>query len=79
MELAIQNGDIWTAHFKTIYNTIQIDANAEQRQVHEKLNGLEKTIKDNQHPLDSPITDQELYKKIQALKCKKKHVDLMTS
>jgi hypothetical protein len=25
-----------------------------------KLNGLEKAIKDNQNPFDSPITDQEL-------------------
>ena len=78
-ELAIQNGDIWTTHFKTLYNTVQIDTNAEQRPIHEELNGLEKAIKDNQNQLDSPITDQELYKKIQALKCKKKHVDLMTS
>jgi hypothetical protein len=70
-ELAIQNGDIWTTHFKTLYNTVQIDTNAEQRQIHEKLNGLEKAIKDNQNPLDSPITDQELYKKLQALKFKK--------
>ena len=43
-ELAIQNGDIWITHFKTLYNTVQIVANAEQRQIHEKLNGLEKAI-----------------------------------
>ena len=47
------------------------NTNAEQRQIHEKLNGLEKAIKDNSNPLDSPITDQELYKTLQALKCKK--------
>ena len=36
-----------------------------------KLNGLEQAMKDNQNPLDSPITDQELYKKHQAFKFKK--------
>ena len=41
-----------------------MDTNAEQRQIHEKLNGLEKAIKDNKNSLDSPITDQELYKKL---------------
>ena len=46
--------------FKTLNNTVQIHQKAEQCQIHEKLNGLEKAIKDNQNPLDSPITDQEL-------------------
>jgi hypothetical protein len=41
------------------------------------LKGLEKAIKDNQNPLDSPITDQELYKKLHALKYIKKYADLM--
>ena len=45
--------------------------------MNDELNGLEKVIKDNHNPLDSLITDQELYKKLQALKCK--HADLMAS
>jgi hypothetical protein len=71
-ELAKQKGGIWT-HYKTLFNTVQNDRNAEQLQIHEKLNGLEKAIKDNQNPLDSPITDQELYKTLKF----KKHADMM--
>ena len=52
-------------------HSVQIDTNAEQHQIHEKLNGLEKAMKDHQNPFYSPITDQELYKKLQALKFKK--------
>ena len=51
-------------------HSVQIDTNAEQREIHEKLNWFEKAIKHNQNPLDR-ITDQELNKKLQALKFKK--------
>ena len=70
-ELAIQNSDIWTTHFKTLYHTVQINANTEQSKIQEKLTKLELAIKNNQNPLDSSITEQELSKKLQALKCKK--------
>ena len=70
-ELAIQNSDIWTTHFKTLYHNVQINANTEQSQICEKLNKLELAIKNHQNPLDSPITEQELHKKLRALKSKK--------
>ena len=60
----MQNGDIWTTHFKTLYNTVQIDTNAEQRQIHE-VEWIRTSYKGQ-----SKSTDQELYKKRQALKCK---------
>ena len=48
-----------------------MDTNTEQCQINRKLNGLEKATKDHQNPLDSSITDQEIYKKLQALTFKK--------
>ena len=70
-ELAIQNIDIWTTHFKTLYHSVQINANTEQSYLQEKLTKLELAIKNNQNPLDPPITEQELQKKLQTLKSKK--------
>ena len=70
-ELAIQNGDVWTGHFKTLYKTIHLNTESEQNHIQEKLQSLELAIKDNQNPLDSPITGQELLEKLQVLKPRK--------
>lgn len=48
-----------------------MNANTEQSQIQERLTKLELAIKNNQNPLDSPITEQELLKKLQNLKSKK--------
>ena len=40
---------------------------SEQISICEKLNSLELIIKNNQNPLDSPITDKELKGRLQAL------------
>ncbi len=60
-ELAIQDGQIWKDHFKKLY-THQTDPlnNPNQLKVIEKLNALESCIKNNQNPLDYPITLEEL-------------------
>ena len=71
VELAIQNGDIWVNHFETLYKTLPNNPDPNQNQIITKLNELELAIKDNQNPLDSPITEQELKAKLCALKPKK--------
>ena len=67
----IQNGDIWTDHFKHLYGNIPINSDSEQTQIIEKFNNLEWVIKDSQNPLDFLITEQELEKKLINLKPKK--------
>ncbi len=59
-ELPIQNGEIWESHFQTLFNKVQTDMNCTQNQTINQLEKLELTIKDNQNPLDFPITDKEL-------------------
>nr|WPH61295.1 reverse transcriptase [Somniosus microcephalus] len=70
--LPIQDGDIWRTHFENLYKDIPInETNPSQHQVTEKLHTLEATIKDNQNPLDSPITWKELATKTKSLHLKK--------
>ena len=68
-DLAIQNGDIWKTHFETLYR--DITPNESQNSINKKLELLESIIKDQQNPLDLPITERELQIKIKALQPKK--------
>ncbi len=70
-ELPIQNGEIWESHFQTLFNKVQTDTNCKQNQTINQLEKLQLTIKDNQNPLDFPITDKELTEKIKNLQLKK--------
>ena len=59
--LPIQNYDISRAHFENLYKDIPINQiNSDQCIIQEKLQTLEETIKNNQTPLDFPITWEEL-------------------
>jgi len=70
--LPIQNGDIWKTHFENLYKYIPIkQIRPEQNFVKEKLQILEQTIKDNQNPLDSPITWEELITQTKSLQPRK--------
>ena len=70
--LPIQNGDIWRAHFENLYKDIPINQmNSDQCIIKEKLQILEKTIKDNQNPIDFPITWEELIQQTKYLKPRK--------
>ena len=70
--LPIQNGDIWKAHFENLYKDIPIkQIRPEQNIIKEKLQTLEQTIKDNQNPLDSPITWEELITQTKSLQPRK--------
>lgn len=70
-EMVIQDGDIWTNHFKTLFKNVQSDQNKNQNDIIHKLHDLENTIKDYQNPLDFPITEQDLLTHINKLKSKK--------
>ncbi len=67
--LPIQNGTTWTEHFKNLYDKIPL--NQKQNLIKEKLLNLESVIKDNQNPLDYPISAEELAQKLKTLKPKK--------
>ena len=69
--MAIQNGEIWESHFQTLFNKVQTDKNCKQNQTINQLEKLELAIKDNQNPLDFPITDKELKEKIKNLQLRK--------
>lgn len=56
-ELAIQNGNIWKTHFDNSYKTTEI--NPARNKIKHKLEILIDKIKDNQNPLDFPITVNE--------------------
>ena len=56
-------------HFSNLFGPIV--ENKEQTHIQDKLQTLESVIKDNQNPLDSPITLKELQDKISYLKLKK--------
>lgn len=46
--LPIQNGDIWRAHFESLYKDIPINViNSDQQIIKENLQRLEETIKNN--------------------------------
>ena len=56
-------------HFSNLFGPIV--KNKEQTHIQDKLQTLESVIKDNQNPLDSPITLKELQDKISYFKRKK--------
>ena len=68
-ELAIQNGDIWTEHFRKMYEPTIL--NPTRTEILEKLKTIEPIIKDQQNPIDFPITEKELELKVNALQPKK--------
>ncbi|KAI4889447.1 hypothetical protein NFI96_002246 [Prochilodus magdalenae] len=70
-ELVIQDGDIWTTHFKSLYNQVPNNTTPEQTNITAKLKALERAVKEFQNPLDSSITEQELTHNISKLKPKK--------
>ncbi len=71
-DLPKQDVNIWTKHFENLYKEIptkQLINNSDQ--IKQSLQTYENTIKNNQNPLDFPITHEELMKKIKSQKCKK--------
>ncbi len=71
-DLPIQDGDIWTKHFENLYKEIppkQLINNSDR--IKHSLQTYEDTIKNNQNPLDFPITHEELTNKLKSQKCKK--------
>ena len=68
-ELAINDGAIWKKYFKNLY--CKISKKTHHTMINEHLNKLELIIKDNQNPLDKPISHKELIDKLQSLKSKK--------
>ncbi len=65
-ELAIQNENTWRTHFENLYKTIE--TNPARNEIKTKLEILKEKIKDNQNPLDFPITENELTDRLHALK-----------
>ncbi len=66
-DLPIQDGDIWTKHFENLYKEIppkQLINNSDQ--IKQSLQTYEDTIKNNQNPLDFPITHEELTNKLKS-------------
>jgi len=68
-ELAILNGDIWKEHFTNLFDHPIL--NSDQQQISERLENLEIPIKDNQNPLDFPITQKEVEGKLHNLQPRK--------
>lgn len=67
--MALQNCNIWKNHFEKLYEqTSPNNLNYEQKQIQEKLQILEATIKNYQNPLDYQITMKELEDNIKKLK-----------
>ncbi len=65
-ELAIQNENIWRTNFENLYKTIE--TNPARNEIKTKLKIPKEKIKDNQNPLDFPITVNELTDRLHALK-----------
>lgn len=65
-DLVIQNGNIWRTHFENLYKTTE--TNPARNELKTKLEILKENIKDNQNPLDFPITVNELTDRLHALK-----------
>ncbi len=60
-DLPVQDGDIWTKHFENLYKEIppnQLNDNYNLN--NQNLQTYEDRIKNNQNPLDFPITREEL-------------------
>ncbi len=71
-DLPIQDGDIWTKHFGNLYDeSLQKQLINNSDQIKQSLQTYEDTIKNNQNPLDFPITHEELTNKLKSQKCKK--------
>lgn len=68
-KLAISDGAIWKQYFENLY--CEISQKTHHTMINEHLNKLESTIKDNQNPLDKPISHKELSEKLQSLKSRK--------
>ncbi len=60
-DLPIQDGDIWTKHVENLMTIIIWSSKIYK----------DKTIKNNQNPLDFPITHEELTNKLKSQKCRK--------
>lgn len=67
--MAIRDGNTWINHFSELYSNIT--KNDDQYKILTKWKTLEAVIKNNQNPLDYPVTEQELTEVIQSLKGKK--------
>ena len=60
-DLPIQDGNIWTKHFENLYKEIPPkQLNDIYDLIKQNLQTYEDTIKNNQNPLDFPITFKEL-------------------
>ncbi len=71
-DLSIQDGDIWTKHFENLYKEIPPkQLNDNYNLIKLNLQTYEDTIKNNQNPLDFPITHEELTNKLKSQKCRK--------
>ena len=71
-QLTIQDGDIWKNYFNDLYRSIPPeDLNLHQIEIKTKLDNLESAIKNNQNPLDYPITQKELTDKLKTLNSRK--------
>ncbi len=71
-DLPIQDGDIWTKHFENLYKEIPPNQlNDNYNLIKQNLQTYEDTIKNNQNPLDFPITHEELTNKLKSQKCRK--------
>lgn len=69
-DIPIQNGNIWLQHFQTLYTEIH-PTETNQNYITQKLHNFELVFKDNQNPLDFPISSDELLQKIRSLKSNK--------
>uniref|UniRef100_A0A3B1JC70 ribonuclease H n=1 Tax=Astyanax mexicanus TaxID=7994 RepID=A0A3B1JC70_ASTMX len=71
-EIPTQNSEMWKNHFENLYKEIsEKDLNSNYNLITQKLQSFECAIKDNQNPLDYPITQVELAQKLKSLKSKK--------
>ncbi|XP_067427114.1 uncharacterized protein [Thunnus thynnus] len=70
-ELVIQDGDIRTQHFHTLFGPKPPGTDLQNKQILEKLLNMELIFKDHQNPLDFPITMNHLKTKLKTLKNKK--------
>ncbi len=71
-QLVIQDGEIWGKYFSNLYKNISPEElNLNQMEIETKLDKLESAIKNNQNPIDYPITHKELTDKLKTLKSKK--------
>ena len=70
-ELLIQDRDIWTQHFHTLFGPKPPGTDLQTKQILEKLLNMELIFKDHQNPLDFLVTINHLKTKLKTLKSKK--------